>query len=144
MAFRLIPREEKFYSDFQAMADELQRAAGMLEEMLAPDEPIWARAEAITEIEHKCDLLTHDIISRLNRTFVTPIDREDIHELAKSLDVPHSWVAKVETGERRIDFVELCWFLLACDAVPSEAAARIIQKMQRPRGADSSRRGHSK
>ena len=86
MAFRLIPREEKFYSDFQAMADELQRAAGLLEEMLAPAEPLWDRAEQITEIEHKCDLLTHDIISRLNRTFVTPIDREDIHELAKSLD----------------------------------------------------------
>lgn len=86
MAFRLIPREEKFYADFQAMADELQRAAVMLEEMLAPDEPIWSKAEVISEIEQKCDLLTHDVISRLNRTFVTPIDREDIHELAKSLD----------------------------------------------------------
>jgi uncharacterized protein len=86
LAFRLIPREEKFYSDFLAMADELQRAAVLLESMLAPSEPIWDKADAITEIEHKCDLLTHDIISRLNRTFVTPIDREDIHELAKSLD----------------------------------------------------------
>ena len=86
MAFRLIPREEKFYSDFLAMADELQRAAVLLESMLAPSEPIWDKADAITEIEHKCDLLTHDIISRLNRTFVTPIDREDIHSLAKALD----------------------------------------------------------
>ena len=86
MAFRLIPREEKFYADFQALADELQRGALMLEEMLAPDEPVWNKAEEIKEVEHKCDFLTHDIISRLNRTFVTPIDREDIHELAKSLD----------------------------------------------------------
>jgi hypothetical protein len=86
LAFRLIPREEKFYSDFLAMADELQRASVLLESMLAPNEPVWDKADAITEIEHKCDLLTHDIISRLNRTFVTPIDREDIHELAKSLD----------------------------------------------------------
>ena len=85
MAFRLIPREEKFYADFQALADELQRGALMLEEMLAPDEPVWNKAEEIKEVEHKCDFLTHDIISRLNRTFVTPIDREDIHELAKSL-----------------------------------------------------------
>ncbi|MGE3955621.1 MAG: DUF47 domain-containing protein [Vicinamibacterales bacterium] len=86
MAFRLIPREEKFYADFQALADELQRGAAQLEAMLSTDEPIWAKAEEIKEIEHKCDFLTHDIISRLNRTFVTPIDREDIHELAKSLD----------------------------------------------------------
>ena len=86
MAFRLIPREEKFYGDFQALADELQRGAVLLEEMLAGDEPVWDKAEEILEIEHKCDFLTHDIISRLNRTFVTPIDREDIHELAKSLD----------------------------------------------------------
>jgi predicted phosphate transport protein (TIGR00153 family) len=86
LAFRLIPREEKFYADFQALADELQRGALLLEEMLAPPEPVWNKAEEIKEIEHKCDFLTHDIISRLNRTFVTPIDREDIHELAKSLD----------------------------------------------------------
>lgn len=86
MAFRLIPREEKFYADFQALADEIQRGAVQLEEMLAADEPRWSKAEEIKEIEHKCDFLTHDIISRLNRTFVTPIDREDIHELAKSLD----------------------------------------------------------
>jgi len=83
---RLIPREEKFYSDFQALADELMRGADQLEVMLAGDEPVWNKAEAIKEIEHKSDFLTHEIISRLNRTFVTPIDREDIHELAKSLD----------------------------------------------------------
>lgn len=86
MAFRLIPREEKFYSDFLALADELHRGAGLLEEMLAPDEPLWEKAEEIREVEHACDTITHEIIQRLNRTFVTPIDREDIHELARSLD----------------------------------------------------------
>ena len=86
MAFRLIPREEKFYSDFQALADELKRGARLLEEMLEPDHPIWDKADEIKEVEHKCDFLTHDIIQRLNRTFVTPLDREDIHALARSLD----------------------------------------------------------
>ena len=88
MAFRLsfIPREEKFYSDFQALADELQRGARLLEEMMAPPKPIWGKADEIKEVEHKCDFLTHGIIQRLNRTFVTPLDREDIHELARSLD----------------------------------------------------------
>src|SRR3954466_13134868 len=86
MAFRLIPREEKFYTDFLALADELKRGARVLEQMLAPDHPVWDKADEIKEIEHKCDFLTHEIIQRLNRTFVTPIDREDIHALAKSLD----------------------------------------------------------
>ena len=86
MAFRLIPREEKFYADFQALADELKRGSGLLEAMVAPDHPLWDKAEEIKEVEHKCDFLTHEIIQRLNRTFVTPLDREDIHALARSLD----------------------------------------------------------
>jgi len=86
MAFRLIPREEKFYTDFQALATELKHGARLLEEMLDPEHPVWDKADEIKEVEHKCDFLTHDIIQRLNRTFVTPLDREDIHSLARSLD----------------------------------------------------------
>jgi uncharacterized protein len=84
--FRLIPREEKFYKDFQALADEIKRGARLLEQMVTPEHPVWDKADEIKEVEHKCDFLTHEIIQRLNRTFVTPIDREDIHELARSLD----------------------------------------------------------
>ncbi len=86
MAFRLIPREEKFDADFLAMADELQKGARLLEEMLAGDRLVSDKADEIKEVEHKCDFLTHELIQRLNRTFVTPIDREDIHALARSLD----------------------------------------------------------
>jgi len=86
VAFRLIPREEKFYDDFLALADELQRGARLLEEMLASDSPAWDKADEIKEVEHKCDSLTHEVLQRLNRTFVTPLDREDIYGLARSLD----------------------------------------------------------
>ncbi len=86
MSFHLLPREEKFYTDFQKLADEIRRGAGLLEAMLAADHPVWDKADEIKEVEHKCDFLTHEVIQRLNRTFVTPIDREDIHELARSLD----------------------------------------------------------
>jgi len=86
VAFRWIPKEEKFYGDFLALADELKKGARLLEEMLAADRPNWDKADEIKEVEHKCDFLTHEIIQRLNRTFVTPIDREDIHALARSLD----------------------------------------------------------
>jgi predicted phosphate transport protein (TIGR00153 family) len=69
-----------------AMAEQIRLAATMLEEMLAPEKPIWDKADQIKEVEHKCDFLTHEIIQRLHRTFVTPLDREDIHTLARSLD----------------------------------------------------------
>ena len=86
MAFRLIPREEKFFDDFLALAQQIRRGAGLLEEMLRPERPIWDKADEIKEVEHKCDFLTHEIIQRLHRTFVTPLDREDIHAMARSLD----------------------------------------------------------
>jgi uncharacterized protein len=86
VAFRLIPREERFFDDFTAMAEQIRVGAGMLEAMLAPERPVWDKADEIKEIEHKCDFLTHEIIQRLHRTFVTPLDREDIHTLARTLD----------------------------------------------------------
>ncbi len=86
MAFRLIPKEEKFFADFIALADRIVSGATLLEKMLATDPPAWDMAIEIKQVEEACDSVTHEIIQRLNRTFVTPIDREDIHALAKSLD----------------------------------------------------------
>ena len=84
--FRLIPREEKFYENFISMADQVKVGALLLAEMFASERPDVAKAQQIKEVEHKCDFLTHEIIQRLNKTFVTPIDREDIHSLAQSID----------------------------------------------------------
>ena len=86
MAFRLIPKEEKFYDDFTAVAEQITKGAALLEQMIATDPPRYDLANEIKEIEHRCDSLTHGTIQRLNQTFVTPIDREDIFELARSLD----------------------------------------------------------
>jgi uncharacterized protein len=86
MRLRLIPREEKFFADFIALADRIVSGATLLEKMLASEPPAWDVALQITQIEEECDNLTHGIIQRLNKTFVTPIDREDIHALASKLD----------------------------------------------------------
>jgi len=86
LAFSLIPKEEKFYGDFLSMADQLRIGARLLDEMFAVDPPIADKANEIREVEHKCDFITHEIIQRLNRTFVTPIDREDIYAMARALD----------------------------------------------------------
>ena len=83
---RLVPKEEKFFVDFIALADRIVSASTLLERMLSSEPPNWDAALQIRQIEQECDSVTHQIIQRLNRTFVTPIDREDIHQLAKSLD----------------------------------------------------------
>ena len=84
--FSLLPRDERFFDDFVGMAEELRGGARLLKQMLAVEPPDVSKADAIKDVEHICDGRTRAIIDRLNRTFVTPLDREDIHALAKSLD----------------------------------------------------------
>jgi predicted phosphate transport protein (TIGR00153 family) len=80
------PREREFFDLFEEAGANIVRAAGLLERMLDdwPDHGEIARDILVCEQEG--DRITHDIIFRLNQTFVTPIDREDIHELASALD----------------------------------------------------------
>jgi predicted phosphate transport protein (TIGR00153 family) len=82
----IAPREREFFDLFDEAGGNIQRAAALLEEMLRdyPDRSELARDILICEQEG--DRITHDIIQRLNQTFVTPIDREDILALASSLD----------------------------------------------------------
>jgi predicted phosphate transport protein (TIGR00153 family) len=84
--FRLIPREERFFEDFVAIAEQLCSGSKLLEEMMRPDAPVLEKAAEIKNVEHRCDELVHASLQRLNRTFVVPIDREDIHALLRALD----------------------------------------------------------
>jgi hypothetical protein len=103
---KLIPREEKFYDEFVTLAEEIRGGAALLVTMLAPDRPIWDKADEIKEVEHKCDFLAHEIIQRLHSTFITPLDREDIHTLARTLDDvmdaidASAWVVRLYQIER--------------------------------------------
>ncbi|MGH6693338.1 MAG: DUF47 domain-containing protein [Gammaproteobacteria bacterium] len=84
--FSLIPREEHFFHDFVGLSEEIRVGARALRQMVGSNPPDMSKADVIKDIEHACDKTTHDIVDRLNRTFVTPLDREDIHALASSLD----------------------------------------------------------
>ncbi len=85
-AFSLVPRDKHFFKEFLSLAEEIRSGARLLKKMLSTDPPDMDKAEEIKEIEHAADNVTRGIIDRLNRTFVTPLDREDIHALAGSLD----------------------------------------------------------
>jgi hypothetical protein len=83
---RILPRETKFFELFVDMAKNIEGAAQQLVEMLREYDNVPERVSAIKDKEHLGDQMTHDLFTRLNKTFITPIDREDIHELASKMD----------------------------------------------------------
>src|SRR5438874_11910245 len=88
IAVRLLPWEEEFFDLFVAVAERNKEAARHLRELFAalPERRI-PYIEAIKRLEHEADQLTHEVVNRLDRIFLTPHDREDIHQLAADLDV---------------------------------------------------------
>jgi predicted phosphate transport protein (TIGR00153 family) len=84
---RLLPREEEFFDLFTEVATRNKEAAQLLRELFeAPPERRTPLVEAIKRLEHEADQVTHEVVNRLDRTFITPLDREDIYQLASDLD----------------------------------------------------------
>jgi predicted phosphate transport protein (TIGR00153 family) len=86
LRLRLIPREESFFDLFEDMARKVQEGAEELLDLLKNYADLDRRAGRVLDIEHEGDEITHEVIRRLNTTFITPFDREDIHRLASSMD----------------------------------------------------------
>jgi predicted phosphate transport protein (TIGR00153 family) len=86
MRIRLVPREESFFDLFEQMAQKVHEGADDLLALLENYTDLDKRVGRILDIEHEGDEITHEVIQRLNTTFVTPFDREDIHRLASNLD----------------------------------------------------------
>ena len=86
MRFRFIPREERFFELFSAAAENVVKGAGLLLDLVTHPDRAETLRRQIEEVEHEGDITTHEIADRLNRTFVTPFDHEDIHALAGALD----------------------------------------------------------
>jgi len=84
--FLLTPRDTKFYDLFEESAANLVTAAEKLVDLFNNYEDVEAKAKQLKALEHQGDTITHEIIQRVNRTFDTPIDREDIALLAHTLD----------------------------------------------------------
>lgn len=84
--FGLIPKDDKFFQLFKQMTENIIEGARLLKDMLDNFEDPVESQRRIKDVEHKGDSITHDIIQKLNKTFVTPLDREDIYSLASKLD----------------------------------------------------------
>ena len=129
--FNLIPREVRFFDYFDEQAQHIIKAAQLLYELVHDFHDARAKAHAIKEVEHQGDIVTHEIVKRLNTTFVTPIDREDIHEMARTLDdvmdaidnaaslIPLYHIDRVRFGARELSHV----IAQSCDAMRLAVAA---------------------
>ena len=138
MAFSLIPRETKFFDMFEQMTATLTRAAGKLLDMLTEFDDLAVRGLDIKQEEENGDALVEKILQALDRTFITPFDREDIHNLATTLDDVLDNLE--ETAHRfevfRIDRPTRAAISLASIIKQScghlEDAVRGLRKMKRP------------
>jgi predicted phosphate transport protein (TIGR00153 family) len=83
---RIVSGETSFFDLFEKLADKVQEGATGLLDLLEDYTDLDRKIGKVLDIEHQGDELTHEIMRRLNTTFVTPFDREDIHHLATSLD----------------------------------------------------------
>lgn len=81
-----LPRDEKYFERFTDMARRIHESARILNTFFGGEAPVATVADQIKRLEHECDEISHEILRGIDRTFITPIDREDIHQLAVRLD----------------------------------------------------------
>jgi len=104
--FKLIPTDEKFFEMFERSAELFQKGTVLLKEMASDNSKLKENAAKLERLEHDADSITHEVLVRLDKSFITPIDREDIHRLALVLDdcmdtmeaaVDHMVLYRIET-----------------------------------------------
>jgi predicted phosphate transport protein (TIGR00153 family) len=83
---KLRPRDNTFYELFSRAAANLVRGTQLLAELGLPGVDVQSLSERLVEVEHDSDAITHELFNRINTTFVTPFDREDIYRLGSQLD----------------------------------------------------------
>jgi predicted phosphate transport protein (TIGR00153 family) len=86
MKFRMFPKEQKFFDLFRRDAANLREGALALHDLVDHFEDVGGKYEKIKRLEHQGDIITHEIFTKLRETFITPLEREDIHDLASGLD----------------------------------------------------------
>jgi uncharacterized protein len=92
---RLIPQDERFFDLFNRSAENTLEGARLLHDLLNNYVDVDRKARHLKDIEHTGDEITHEVFGALHRTFVTPLDREDISNLASSLDDVIDWIEEV-------------------------------------------------
>lgn len=83
---RIIPREEKFFDLFEELAAKIHEGALLFLDMVSTNEDFQSKLTKLKEIEHEADMITHRTYEKMHKTFLTPLDREDIYALVNKMD----------------------------------------------------------
>ncbi|MEO5936079.1 MAG: DUF47 family protein [Terriglobales bacterium] len=118
---RLVPKDKKFFDMFVEMTANIGEGARLLKAILDDFENVEVRVKQLKDLEHKGDEMTHAVLIKLNQTFITPFDREDIHQLASKLDDVIDYV--YAAGERLVMYK-----ILQAPPAVSELAGVIIRQ----------------
>jgi uncharacterized protein len=82
----ILPKDERYFERFTELAVRIREAANTLDRFFQGQAPVSTTAADVKRLEHECDEISHEILRSIDQTFITPIDREDIHQLAVRLD----------------------------------------------------------
>jgi uncharacterized protein len=132
---RLVPRDTKFHDMFAEMADNLCDGARLLKNILDDFQNVEVRVQNLKDLEHRGDEMTHAILVKLNQTFITPFDREDIHALATAMDDVLDFI--YAAGERLVMYK-----IAAAPGAASDLAGVIIRQTEQLQKAVASLEKH--
>ncbi|MES2176848.1 MAG: DUF47 family protein [Gemmatimonadota bacterium] len=136
MLSRLIPRDEEFFALFNQLADHLHTAAQLVNQLFAEPDNTTELVKQIKDVEHLADELTHSINVRIDKSFITPIDREDIHVLASRLD---DVIDRLDGTARRVVMMKInevrepAKEMAHVIVQASEHIAKAVRSIKRPR-----------
>ena len=132
MPLRFRPADTTFYDLFTQQASHLVAGAALLAEMLGEGNDREAIAQKMRDAEHEADESTHEIVRRVNRTFVTPFDREDIYSLSSGLDDIMDYMEEAvdlvllyEVGELPSELANQVEVIQRCAELTAEAMPRL-------------------
>jgi predicted phosphate transport protein (TIGR00153 family) len=125
MGFSLLPREDEYFALFSQITGKIQEATNLLARMVADEGgDMIAYAKQIKDVEHSCDEITHKVTTKLNRSFITPFDREDIYTLAVALDDVCDYIDAAARAIRMYDIREFTEHIRQlCSLLSTQASA---------------------
>jgi predicted phosphate transport protein (TIGR00153 family) len=130
---RLLPQETKFFDLFEAQAAKVHEAARALEDLSRNYDLVQEKARHIKVLESQADQITHDIIDKLNRTFITPFDREDIHSLASALDDVLDNIEGVASRLALFEILQVTPEVIQLTSIIEQACGAMVKAVSRMR-----------
>ena len=140
---RFLPQDERFFNYFRDATINANEAAKQLLELIGQLEDVERKVRRLRDLEHRGDEITHQVFNALNSTFVTPIDREDIRDLASKLD---DFVDYIEEAARRLwlyridETTELARVLARIISEQAQILTEVVPMLEHAKGRDAALR----